>query len=147
MTEAIRDSLGRRVSFHRGDSLVSAAPTLVQHGRIAIDAATEGVIDPEYPSFGYAWANVRQPRTMAGIDKRGRLLLVTVDGRQKGGSEGFTLQEAAAFMKSLGAVQALNLDGGGSTAMAVNGSVVNQPSDSTGERAVGDTIQVLPADD
>ncbi|MFE5177762.1 phosphodiester glycosidase family protein [Streptomyces sp. NPDC057651] len=147
VTEAIRDSLGRRVELHRGDSLVSAAPTLVQHGRIAIDAANEGVIDPEYPSFGYAWANVRQPRTMAGIDKRGRLLLVTVDGRQKGGSEGFTLQEAAAFMKSLGAVEALNLDGGGSTAMAVNGSVVNQPSDSTGERAVGDTIQVLPAGD
>ncbi|MFE6755502.1 phosphodiester glycosidase family protein [Streptomyces sp. NPDC057684] len=147
VTEAIRDSHGRRVELHRGDSLVSAAPTLVQHGRIAIDAAAEGVIDPEYPSFGYAWANVRQPRTMAGIDKRGRLLLVTVDGRQKGGSEGFTLQEAATFMKSLGAVQALNLDGGGSTAMAVNGSVVNQPSDSTGERAVGDTIQVLPAGD
>ncbi|MFB8266138.1 phosphodiester glycosidase family protein [Streptomyces sp. NPDC055955] len=147
VTEDIRDSLGRRVELHRGDSLVSAAPTLVQHGRIAIDAANEGVIDPEYPSFGYAWANVRQPRTMAGIDKRGRLLLVTVDGRQKGGSEGFTLQEAAAFMKSLGAVESLNLDGGGSTAMAVNGSVVNQPSDSTGERAVGDTIQVLPADD
>ncbi|MFE6805527.1 phosphodiester glycosidase family protein [Streptomyces sp. NPDC057681] len=147
VTEAIRDSHGRRVELHRGDSLVGAAPTLVQHGRIAIDAAAEGVIDPEYPSFGYAWANVRQPRTMAGIDKRGRLLLVTVDGRQKGGSEGFTLQEAAMFMKSLGAVQALNLDGGGSTAMAVNGSVVNQPSDSTGERAVGDTIQVLPAGD
>ncbi|MFE6955719.1 phosphodiester glycosidase family protein [Streptomyces sp. NPDC057696] len=147
VTEAIRDSHGRRVELHRGDSLVSAAPTLVQHGRIAIDAAAEGVIDPEYPSFGYAWANVRQPRTMAGLDKRGRLLLVTVDGRQKGGSEGFTLQEAAMFMKSLGAVQALNLDGGGSTAMAVNGSVVNQPSDSTGERAVGDTIQVLPAGD
>ncbi|MGW6152140.1 phosphodiester glycosidase family protein [Streptomyces sp. NPDC055144] len=147
VNEAIRDSHGRRVELHGGDSLVSAAPTLVQHGRIDIDAATEGVIDPEYPSFGYAWANVRQPRTMAGIDKRGRLLLVTVDGRQKGGSEGFTLQEAAAFMQSLGAVQALNLDGGGSTAMAVNGSVVNQPSDSTGERAVGDTIQVLPADD
>lgn len=48
-------------------------------------------------------------------------------------------------MKSLGAVQAMNLDGGGSTAMTVAGALVNQPSDAAGERAVGDTIQVLPA--
>lgn len=47
-------------------------------------------------------------------------------------------------MRGLGAVNALNLDGGGSTAMAVNGTVVNKPSDATGERAVGDTVQVLP---
>ncbi|CAM5569192.1 hypothetical protein SCANM63S_08299 [Streptomyces canarius] len=48
-------------------------------------------------------------------------------------------------MKSLGAVQAMNLDGGGSTAMAVGGTLVNTPSDATGERPVGDTVQVLPA--
>ncbi|MGW5445611.1 phosphodiester glycosidase family protein [Streptomyces asiaticus] len=47
-------------------------------------------------------------------------------------------------MRSLGAVQALNLDGGGSTAMAVNGRLANTTSDATGERAVGDTVQVLP---
>ncbi|WP_353962953.1 phosphodiester glycosidase family protein [Streptomyces sp. NBC_00878] len=47
-------------------------------------------------------------------------------------------------MRSLGAVQALNLDGGGSTAMAVRGTLANNPSDATGERAVGDTVQVLP---
>lgn len=67
-----------------------------------------------------------------------------MDGRQAYGSEGFTLQEAAEFMRSLGADQALNLDGGGSTAMAVNGALVNHTSDATGERAVGDTLQVLP---
>ncbi|GGU84742.1 hypothetical protein GCM10010211_58420 [Streptomyces albospinus] len=144
ITKDVRDTTGRRIALGPHDSIVSAAPTLVKGGRISIDAATEGVVDPADLSFGYAWANVRQPRTMAGIDARGRLLLVTVDGRQKGGSEGFTLAEGAAFMRSLGAVQALNLDGGGSTAMAVNGRLVNNPSDATGERAVGDTIQVLP---
>ncbi|MCL2732931.1 MAG: phosphodiester glycosidase family protein, partial [Actinomycetia bacterium] len=66
------------------------------------------------------------------------------DGRLSGGSEGFTIAEAAAFMRSLGAVQALNLDGGGSTAMAVDGVLVNHTSDATGERPVGDTVQVLP---
>lgn len=142
--EVVRDSEGRRVRLGRGDSIVSAAPTLVEDGRVHIDAATEGTLDPLDLSFGFAWSNVRQPRTMAGIDVRGRLLLVTVDGRQPGVSEGFTLGEAARFMTSLGAVQALNLDGGGSSAMVVEGVLANVPSDATGERAVGDTIQVLP---
>ncbi|MGP3980161.1 phosphodiester glycosidase family protein [Streptomyces sp. KR80] len=143
--EVIRDTSGRRVELDGDDSIVSAAPTLVKDGRIDIDAAAEGVVDPQDLSFGYAWANARQPRTMAGVDGKGRLILATVDGRQTGGSEGFTLYEAAEFMRSLGAVQALNLDGGGSTAMAVRGTLVNNPSDATGERAVGDTVQVLPA--
>ncbi|MGY5121412.1 phosphodiester glycosidase family protein [Streptomyces sp. 900105755] len=143
VTEVVRDTEGRRVRLGHGDSIVSAAPTLVEDGRLSIDAATEGTLDPKDLSFGYAWSNIRQPRTMAGIDARGRLLLVTVDGRLTGGSEGFTLQEGAEFMRSLGAVEALNLDGGGSTAMAVNGKLVNAPSDATGERAVGDTLQVL----
>ncbi|MEW2522958.1 phosphodiester glycosidase family protein [Actinacidiphila alni] len=144
--ETVRDAAGRIVPLGRGDSVVSAAPTLVENGRISIDAATEGTVDPGDLSFGYAWANVRQPRTMAGIDAKGRLLLVTVDGRRTGdGSEGFTLHEAAAYMRSLGAVQALNLDGGGSTAFTQDGTLLNHPSDATGERPVGDTVHVLPA--
>ncbi|WP_236062455.1 phosphodiester glycosidase family protein [Actinacidiphila acididurans] len=142
--DTVRDTAGRQVRLGAGDSVVSAAPTLVADGRIAIDAAAEGTVDPQDLSFGYAWANVRQPRTMAGIDARGRLLLVTVDGRLTGGSEGFTISEAAHFMRSLGAVQAMNLDGGGSTAFTVGGTLLNHPSDATGERAVGDTIEVLP---
>ncbi|GGY97450.1 phosphodiester glycosidase family protein [Streptomyces poonensis] len=144
VSDVIRDTKGRQVRLDGDDSIVSAAPTLVRDGRISIDAATEGVLAPSDLSYGYAWANARQPRTMAGVDAKGRLILATVDGRLSGGSEGFTLQEAAAFMRSLGAVNALNLDGGGSTAMAVNGVLVNRPSDAAGERAVGDTIQVLP---
>ncbi|WP_431948997.1 phosphodiester glycosidase family protein [Actinacidiphila sp. bgisy167] len=142
--EDIRDAEGREVHLGRGDSIVSAAPTLVEDGRVHIDAATEGTLDPKDLSFGFAWSNVRQPRTMAGIDGHGRLLLVTVDGRQPGVSEGFTLGEAARFMRSLGAVQALNLDGGGSSAMVVDGVLANVTSDATGERAVGDTIQIVP---
>ncbi|WP_027929623.1 phosphodiester glycosidase family protein [Amycolatopsis thermoflava] len=125
-------------------SVVSAAPLLLRDGRLAVDAATEGVLDPRDLSFGYAWSQQRQPRTMAGIDARGRLLLVTVDGRQPGVSEGVTLVEGARLMRSLGAVDALNLDGGGSSAMVVAGAVVNKPSDAAGERAVGDVVAVLP---
>ncbi|ADI06141.1 secreted protein [Streptomyces bingchenggensis BCW-1] len=143
--ETVRDTAGRQVALGPDDSIVSAAPTLVEDGRIAIDAATEGMLDPQDLSFGYAWSNGRQPRTMAGLDKGGRLFLVTVDGRRPGVSEGFTLAEGAEFMRSLGAERALNLDGGGSSAMAVAGELVNAPSDAAGERPVGDTVQVLPA--
>ncbi|CAG6391133.1 phosphodiester glycosidase family protein [Streptomyces cocklensis] len=142
--EEIRDEHGGRVHLGPRDSIVSAAPVLVRNGRVGIDAVREGTMDPKDLSYGYAWSEIRQPRTLAGVDARGRLILATVDGRLAGGSEGFTLNEAASFIRSLGAVQALNLDGGGSTAMAVNGTLVNSTSDATGERAVGDTVQVLP---
>ncbi|WP_034087619.1 phosphodiester glycosidase family protein [Streptacidiphilus albus] len=135
---------GASIPLTAGTSIVSAAPLLVQNGRTDIDAAAEGVVDPQDLSFNYQWADARQPRTIAGVDKHGDLILVTVDGRLTAGSEGFTLAEEATFMRSLGAVQALNLDGGGSTAMAVGGNLVTNPSDATGERPVGDTIQVLP---
>jgi phosphodiester glycosidase len=91
----------------------------------------------------YAWAETRQPRTIAGIDRQGRLILVTVDGHQPGVSEGATLSEEAALMESLGAVDAMNLDGG-STAMAVDGKLVNHTSDATGECPDGDFVVVLP---
>ncbi|MFJ9348224.1 phosphodiester glycosidase family protein [Streptomyces sp. NPDC101237] len=144
LRKTVRDASGDQVRLGPDDSVVSAAPTLVEDGRIHIDAATEGTLDPLDLSFGFAWSHVRQPRTPAGVDARGRLLPVTVDGRQPGVSEGCTLAEAARFMRSLGAVQALSLDGGGSSAMAVDGSLVNVASDATGERAVGETVQVLP---
>lgn len=142
--EQVRDSSGRAVPLTAKTGIVSAGPILLRDGHLSIDAAKEGVVDPADLSFGYAWAEQRQPRTLAGTDARGRLLLVTVDGREPGISEGATLQEAAELMRDLGAKDALNLDGGGSTAMAVNGVVVNKPSDATGERPVGDTVQVIP---
>jgi hypothetical protein len=73
------------------------------------------------------------PRTAAGVDREGRTLwLVVVDGRQKGVSEGITLVELACLFQSLGAWDALNLDGGGSSAFVLENadhtySVVNTP--------------------
>ncbi|WP_225850985.1 phosphodiester glycosidase family protein [Streptomyces sp. HPF1205] len=142
--ETVRDGSGQQLALGPHDSVVSAAPVLVRARRVVIDARAEGTLDVSDPSFGYTWSNVREPRTMAGVDAYGRLLLVTVDGHRNGGSEGFTLSEAAHFMQSLGAVQAMNLDGGGSSTFTVNGVLTNRPSDAAGERAVGDTLQVLP---
>lgn len=127
-----------------GDDVINGGPWLVRDGREYIDAAADGIVHPQDPSFVYGWGVRRNPRTMAGIDQAGRLLLVTVDGRQPGNSAGFSLVEAAHFMRSLGAVNAMNLDGGGSTSFAVNGKLVNSPSDATGERPVGDALVVVP---
>ena len=69
---------------------------------------------------------------------------MTVDGRRPGWSAGVTLPEAARLMRALGARDALNLDGGGSTAMTVRGRVVNRPSDLSGERPVSNAVVVLP---
>ncbi len=71
-------------------------------------------------------------------------MLVTVDGRRPGVSVGLTVAEAARVMRALGAREAMNLDGGGSTTMVVRSRVVNRPSDPTGERPVAEGIFVVP---
>ncbi len=89
----------------------------------------------------------RNPRTAVGVTADGKVLLVTVDGRCTG-ALGMTLVGLANEMKTLGAVYALNLDGGGGATMWVKGSgVVNRPSDSTGERPVTNAIVILPGAD
>ena len=90
-----------------------------------------------------AFATERHPRTAVGIRRDGSVLLVTVDGRQPGFSEGMTLPELVELMRALGTPRALNLDGGGSTAMVVEGVLVNRPSDETGERAVANALVLL----
>jgi hypothetical protein len=67
--------------------------------------------------------------------------MVAVDGRQET-SVGMTLEELAEAMISLGAYEAMNLDGGGSTALVVGDSIVNRPSDASGERPVGNVVAV-----
>ncbi|MBI2407744.1 MAG: phosphodiester glycosidase family protein [Gemmatimonadetes bacterium] len=88
-------------------------------------------------------AEVRHPRTGVGFSRDSTtLLLVTVDGRGAT-SVGMTLVELADLMKSLGAWNALNFDGGGSATMVIDGKVVNTPSDRTGEREVGSALLVV----
>ena len=88
----------------------------------------------------------RQPRTGVGVTASGKILLVVVDGRQAKWSLGPTVDEFAQIMADLGAVTALNLDGGGSSEMVVEGEVVNRPSDGQ-ERAISNAILVLPGPD
>ncbi|CAM5305063.1 hypothetical protein SAVIM338S_00509 [Streptomyces avidinii] len=83
-----------------------------------------------------------RPRTAAGVDAEGRLILVTVDGDVPTHSVGMRRRHLAELMKQLGAVEALNMDGGGSTTLVWEGNVANRPSDEGGtqERAVGDAL-------
>jgi len=70
--------------------------------------------------------------------------VLSADGRQPKKSVGMTIGELAVLMTGLGCVEAINLDGGGSTTMVINNRVVNNPSDAAGERPVSDALLVFP---
>lgn len=93
--------------------------------------------------FAGTVAAERHPRTAIAVTSDRKALLVTVDGRQPGYSVGMTLVELTDLLTRLGAREATNVDGGGSTTMVVNGRVSNRPSDATGERPVANALGVV----
>ena len=130
---------------------VASRPTVMEAvgGRPVL--IKDSVIVPEVDTEGAAgFATSRHPRTAVGIARNGdRLLLVTVDGRQKPYSDGMTLRELADLILALGARDAINLDGGGSTTLVYKDprtkklAIANKPSDPTGERAVGNALAIV----
>ncbi|MCX8053982.1 MAG: phosphodiester glycosidase family protein [Armatimonadetes bacterium] len=113
---------------------VGGGPWLLRDGNPWIDTVAEG--------FSVnAFEKAKHPRTAVGLTADNKLLLVTVDGRQTI-SAGVTLPELAMIMKRLGAMTAINLDGGGSTTLSVKGIVVNAPSEGV-EREVASAILVF----
>jgi hypothetical protein len=88
------------------------------------------------------FVTLRHPRTMVGSDTEGFIWLVVVDGRRPD-SLGMRLDEIQRLARRLGLVDALNLDGGGSTTLVIDGKVVNRPSDLTGPRPVSDGVLVF----
>ncbi|WP_276353837.1 phosphodiester glycosidase family protein [Cohnella caldifontis] len=89
------------------------------------------------------WANKREPRTLIGNFSNGDLLLIVIDGRQKGYSNGVTLEEAQSKLLEWGVRDAYTLDGGGSSTFYYNGKVLNSPSDGR-QRLVASNFVVLP---
>jgi hypothetical protein len=124
--------------------MINGGPRLLLDGEETITAISEGFHWKDNPEFFYRFGERRNPRTLAGVTENGEILLVTVDGRQPGHSVGANFEESARIMKSLGAVDAVNLDGGGSTTMTVGSKMITRPSDPTGERPIGDAIVILP---
>lgn len=96
--------------------IISGGPYLVKNGRMFVDINEQklGAISG------------KNPRTAVGYTKEGNFIMVAVDGRE-GASVGMTLWELASFMQSIGCINAMNLDGGGSTIMYVKDHVVNMP--------------------
>lgn len=92
--------------------IISGGPYLIKNGEIFIDTSSEKLTG----------INGRNPRTAIGYTKDNVMILVTIDGRKEG-SSGVTITELAKIMKDLNCFEAINLDGGSSTAMYVNGSV------------------------
>ena len=115
------------------EDITNGVPQLIKNGKIDITWEQE--------KASKSFVETRHPRTAVAKLKDGKFLMLTADGRSDA-SAGLDLYDLAKYMLELGAVDAMNLDGGGSTTMFLDGKVVNKPSDKEGERKIGDAILV-----
>jgi len=120
----------------RADDIVNGAGLLRLHGRIPTNWETAESLVPSN------FINMRHPRTMIGVDAAGAIWLAAIDGRQPDHGVGMMFADLERLCDRLGLTDALNLDGGGSTTMVVEGRVVNHPSDAAGARPVSDALVV-----
>ena len=117
---------------------LSFGPSLLDNGQIA-----SGIEDVEVDTnFGNHSIQGEQPRTAVGIIDENHLVFVVVDGRSPGYSAGVTMTGLAQIMKDLGATTAYNIDGGGSSTMYFNGSLVNNPLGDNKERGTSDILYI-----
>jgi hypothetical protein len=115
------------------ENAVGGGPFLLRGGEIATDWKEQG--------FNEAFSLKRHPRTAIGLTPQGDVWLVAIDGRQPM-SVGATLEETARVLLRLGCRDAINLDGGGSTALNLLGVTVNRPSDGR-ERPVANAVAIF----
>ena len=105
---------------------VGGGPTLVHDGKIWITNKEEQMFTGEVHEKG--------PRTAMGYTNDNRLIIFVIEGRNPGVAEGADLEQEARILKSLGCVEALNLDGGGSSCMLINGRETIRPADESKQR-------------
>jgi hypothetical protein len=131
--------LGEGAARDSAAEVIGGYPELLAGGQRVGDLLVSG-----NPGF----AASRHPRTAFGHHPpSGRVWLLVVDGRQGEYSLGMTLPELTRLLETLGATEALNLDGGGSSVMVVGGRPVNRPSDEAGERPVANALVLRRAPD
>ena len=111
------------------DIAVGGGPVLLQNGEIKIT-------NNEELKFTGKTINDKHPRTGMGYTRDNKLVILVVEGRNPGKAEGATLIQEAQLFKDLGCLEALNLDGGGSSCMLVNGKETIKVSDASGQRPV-----------
>jgi len=129
-TETIPDRI-----FGQSEDIVGGVPQLIKNGKVDVTWQEE--------KSSKSFVETRHPRTAVAKLKDGKFLMITVDGRSES-SGGIGLYDLANYLLELGATDAMNLDGGGSSTMFLDGKVVNHPSDKEGERKVSDAILVFP---
>jgi exopolysaccharide biosynthesis protein len=117
ITKVVTTELEKQNFFAKTEDIVSGVPQLVKNGAIEITWEQE--------KSSKSFVETRHPRTAVAKLKDGKFLMITVNGRQKE-SVGMNLNELAALLVELGATDAMNLDGGGSTTMFLNGKIVNK---------------------
>ncbi len=107
---------------------IGGGPVLLQKGQIKITNEEERM-------FSGKAINDKHPRTAMGYTDDNKLIILIVEGRNPNAG-GATLPQEAQILKDLGCVEALNLDGGGSSCMLINGKETIKPSDKNGQRPV-----------
>jgi Phosphodiester glycosidase len=121
----------KRTIFKKWDmqTAIGGGPVLLQNGQIAISNKEERM-------FTGKAINDKHPRTAMGYTLGDKLIILVIQGRFEKLAEGATLLQEAQILKDIGCIEALNLDGGGSSCMLVNGKETITVSDKTGQRAV-----------
>ncbi len=128
----INDNVGSD-RWNKALQIIGVGPRLIKDGQTDI-TSTEEQIGPDV--YGG-----QSPRTALGIKKDGHILLVVADGRQDD-SDGLTLKQLSGLLLEMGAQDAINFDGGGSSEMVLDDKIVNSPSDGR-QRPVGVGLSVL----
>jgi len=130
------------VTYKKKRDVLASGPLLLYKGDVC-----------DFSSCGKGFVETKHPRSAIGRTSEGKVLLLTVDGRFPGQAEGISIPELAHLLGILGATEALNLDGGGSSTLwssdaAENGVLNklcdNKKYDNEGERKVANTICVYP---
>jgi hypothetical protein len=111
------------------ETAVGGGPVLLQNSEILITNEEERM-------FAGKAIQDKHPRTAMGYTADGNLIILVVQGRTPGIADGVTLPQLAQILKDLGCIEALNLDGGGSSCLLINGKETITPSDKEGQRAV-----------
>lgn len=116
---------------------VSGGPYLVMDGQVYIDEKEERIRFSKNDSYA--------ARSAIGVDSNNKLYLITVDANKKNGFPGLSLRELAEFLYKIGLKDAINLDGGGSSTLVIDGKMVNNP-DSHHERKISNGLLIMYRD-
>lgn len=127
--ETITDKPKDSFKLWKMKTAVGGGPVLLQNGEIEIS-------NNEELKFAGKAIEDKHPRTAMGYTKDNKLIILVIEGRNPGKAEGATLTQEAQLFKDLGCWEAINLDGGGSSCMLVNGKETIKISDAAGQRPV-----------